>query len=149
MQYYEEQLGPTNQKALLWFLLRAIKSMWWEHSWKKSCKNLSDPTQYVKGALGAIADSASSPLGWNCRWRKAYSTAHTVLKMSAVSRFFLVCSVFHLGLTNCYSCCGSLRGRLIGSREQRFQQLPHCLSLSRWNLLMWMPEKQAVLPLFL
>lgn len=128
MQYYEDQLGPTNQKALLWFLLRAIKSTWWEHSWKISYKNLSDPTQYVKGPLRATADSAPNTLSWTCRWRNIYSTARIqswkcLLPLpSPLSMGF-----FHLSLTSCYNCCGSLRGRLMGSSEQPCWQLPCCL----------------------
>lgn len=44
MQHHEKQLGPTKQKALLWFLLRAIKSMWWEHSWTGSWKLIRSHT---------------------------------------------------------------------------------------------------------
>lgn len=54
-------------------------------------------------------------------------SSYTVLKMPAASPFSLVCGVFHLGLTNCHNCCGSLRGRLMGSWEQPFRQLPRCL----------------------
>lgn len=53
-------------------------------------------------------------------------SSYTALKMSAVSPFSLIYGVFHLGLANCCNCCGSLSGRLMGSWEQRFQQLPCC-----------------------
>lgn len=124
MQYYEDQLGPTNQKALLWFLLRAIKSTWWEHSWKISYKNCIRSHTICKGTTPC-----------NCRLSTKHSqlklqveehlqhSSYPVLKTPAASPFSLVCGVFHLSLTNCYNCCGSLRGRLMGSSEQPCRQL--------------------------
>lgn len=72
-------------------------------------------------------------------------SSYTVLKMSAVSPFSLIYGVFHLGLTNCYNCCGSLRGRLMGSWI-----FGNChaarLSLPRWNFLRLMQGTLALLP---